>query len=215
MLKAKLMLKPIINIVNKSKKNIFNFYLDSNQKKIINNRLFKKKIFDNLIAMIFTFWQYREQNIFNYKIDYRNVKLDSNWKLFYQLFAELYHFSNLKLNETKDYFSQQDNLKQTAQKYAQKFLQKITYNHTNFQNNAAILTNVLEALINFNFIDLYTFKIKITTSCDYTKIDQYLTKLIKLQMDYLDKAYKVFQDTNSVNFNIFFKIIISLRKNLL
>lgn len=127
----------------------------------------------------------------------------------------MYHFSNLKLNETKDYFSQQDNLRQSAQKYAQKFLQKITSNYTNFQNNAVILTNVLEALINFNFIDLYTFKIKITTSCDYTKIDQYLTKLIKLQMDYLDKAYKVFQDTNSVNFNIFFKIIVSLRKNLL
>ncbi|CDN40240.1 unnamed protein product [Mycoplasma amphoriforme A39] len=209
------MLKPIINIVNKSKKNIFNFYLDSNQKKVINNRLFKKKIFDNLIAMVFTFWQYRQQNIFNYKIDYHNVKPDSNWKLFYQLFTELYHFSNLKLNETKDYFSQQDNLRQSAQKYAQKFLQKITSNYANFQNNAAILTNVLEALINFNFIDLYTFKIKITTSCDYTKIDQYLAKLIRLQMDYLDKAYKVFQDTNSVNFNIFFKIIISLRKNLL
>lgn len=214
MLKAKLMLKPIINIVNKSKKNICNFYLDSNQKKVINNRLFKKKIFDNLIAMVFTFWQYRQQNIFNYKIYYRNVKLDSNWKLFYQLFAELYHFSNLKLNETKDYFSQQDNLRQSAQKYAQKFLQKITSNYTNFQNNAAILTNVLEALINFNFIDLYTFKIKVTTSCDYTKIDQYLAKLIKLQMDYLNKAYKVFEDTNSVNFNIFFKIIVSLRKNL-
>ena len=214
MLKAKLMLKPIINIVNKSKKNIFNFYLDPNQKKVINNRLFKKKIFDNLIAMVFTFWQYRQQNIFNYKIDYHNVKPDLNWKLFYQLFAELYHFSNLKFNETKDYFSQQDNLRQSAQKYAQKFLQKITSHYTNFQNNAAILTNVLEALINFNFIDLYTFKIKITTSCDYTKIDQYLTKLIKLQMDYLDKAYKVFEDTNSVNFNIFFKIIVSLRKNL-
>lgn len=214
MLKAKLMLKPIINIVNKIKKNIFNFYLDSNQKKVINNRLFKKKIFDNLIAMVFTFWQYRQQNIFNYKIHYHNVKPDSNWKLFYQLFAELYHFSNLKLNETKDYFSQQDNLRRSAQKYAQEFLQKITSNYTNFQNNAAILTNVLEALINFNFIDLYTFKIKITTSCDYTKIDQYLAKLIKLQMDYLDKAYKVFEDTNSVNFNIFFKIIVSLRKNL-
>ena len=55
MLKAKLMLKPIINVVNKSKKNIFNFYLDSNQKKAIKNQLFKKKIFDNLIAMVFTF----------------------------------------------------------------------------------------------------------------------------------------------------------------
>ncbi|WP_027119492.1 hypothetical protein [[Mycoplasma] testudinis] len=217
MLKPKITLKPITRIVNVAKKAIVINYVDVGLQKEVSQKIVKQKIFDNFIALVLIFWAFRDKNILTEKVECWSLKINDVDQLqpVYKLIGELFLIGVKKINENKDYFEEQDNFVKLAEEYAEKIMVEIAKNSSKSKEDNDALESVLEVLLNFNFIDLYTFKIEVATNQKELEIYKKLVKLIEVQMSYLDNSYEMFRCVNSVNFNTFFKIIVSLRKSLI
>lgn len=217
MKKTKISIKPIHTYTKNIKQGFYqNYFVDDMQTKKEYKILKDQCIFDNLIAILSLFWIYKKQNLLTQEIDVKLIK--SNYKNkpneVLSILKDMFKFC-ISHPRDNDYFKNQ----KQWQNYAVEVTKLIIphYEDYTFKSEEEIqaLKQCIEALLNYNFIDLYTFNLDVMSPNDPTDRYDYLTNLIQEQIKYLDLSYEKFKSSNSPNFSFIFKTILTLRKSLI
>lgn len=218
MLKPKISIKPVIDIVSYIKKTIYKSAFKKTEFEKSFKLLAKSHVFDNYIALVSIIWINKNKNIFKEKINVKSLWFNINKipKNILDIFTQTYNFAIDSKVKNPDYISAKNFYENEAEKIALKII-------SIFENGALIndmeelngIKNSIKSLLIFNFIDLYTEKIKIIQDSEDEKKYDWLINLIEIQMNLLDESYEMFRNVNSINFNLIFKILVSLRKSII
>lgn len=218
MLKPKISIKPVIDIVSYTKKIIYKSAFKKTELKKSFKLLAKNHIFDNYIALVLIIWINKNKNIFKEKINVKSLwfQVKKISKNILDIFIETYNFAIDSKIKNPDYISSKNIYENEADKIALKIINLFENNAlTNSSEELNEIKNSIKSLLIFNFIDLYTEKIKIIQANEDEKKYDWLINLIEIQMNLLDESYEMFRSVNSVNFNLIFKILVSLRKSII
>lgn len=218
MLKPKISIKPVIDIVSYTKKIIYKSAFKKTELKKSFKLLAKNHIFDNYIALVLIIWINKNKNIFKEKINVKSLwfQVKKISKNILDIFIETYNFAIDSKSKNPDYISSKNIYENEADKIALKIINLFENNaSTNSSEELNEIKNSIKSLLIFNFIDLYTEKIKIIQANEDEKKYDWLINLIEIQMNLLDESYEMFRSVNSVNFNLIFKILVSLRKSII
>lgn len=218
MLKPKISIKPVIDIVSYIKKTIYKSFFKKTELEKSFKLLAKNHVFDNYIALVLVIWINKNKNIFKEKINVKSLWFNFKKipKEILDIFAETYNFAIDSKIKNPDFVSAKIFYENEADKIASKIISL-------FENNALIndaeeldgIKSSIRSILIFNFIDLYTEKIKIIQDSENEKKYDWLVNLIEIQMNLLDESYEMFRSVNSINFNLIFKILVSLRKSII
>lgn len=218
MLKPKISIKPVIDIVSYIKKIIYKSDFKKTEFEKNFKLISKNHVFDNYIALVSIIWINKNKNIFKEKINVKSLwfQVKKISKDILNIFTETYNFAIDSKIKNPDYISAKNFYENEADKISCKIIQL-------FKNNGSInsseeldeIKNSIKSLLIFNFIDLYTEKIKIIQASEDEKKYDWLINLIEIQMNLLDESYEMFRSVNSINFNLIFKILVSLRKSII
>lgn len=218
MLKPKISIKPVIDIVSYIKKIIYKSAFKKTELKKSFKLIAKNHIFDNYIALVSIIWINKNKNIFKEKINVKSLwfQVKKISKDILDIFIETYNFAIDSKDKNPDYISARNLYENEAEKIALKIINLIENNFSaNYPEELTEIKNSIKSLLVFNFIDLYTEKIKIIQANEDEKKYDWLINLIEIQMNLLDESYEMFRSVNSVNFNLIFKILVSLRKSII
>lgn len=218
MLKPKISIKPVIDIVSYIKKTIYKSFFKKTEFEKSFKLLAKNHVFDNYVALVSVIWINKNKNIFKEKINVKSLWFNVKKipKEILDIFAETYNFAIDSKIKNPDFVSAKIFYENEADKIASKIISL-------FENNALIndaeelngIKSSIRSILIFNFIDLYTEKIKIIQDSEDEKKYDWLVNLIEIQMNLLDESYEMFRSVNSINFNLIFKILVSLRKSII
>lgn len=219
MKKQKISINLILKFNKKIKSEFYRNYFTDNINFLNKHKYLKdEKIFDNLITVICYFWFFRNQNTLTQKTD---LKLIKKWKknipidILKIIKDSIIYAINIKENN-KEFIVGEKIFNNDIDFYVNNITKTIINNSINKNEDELIaIKTCIKSLYSFNFLDLYTFKLKLLEkNDDVNKYDE-LINLIQIQMNYLNLSYSVFKSFNSPNFNILFKTILTLKKSLL